>query len=47
MPLDAFKSSNEKKANQLDSALYQKPNNAFLYLHFDSFHTEAAVLLGR
>ena len=29
-------------SNLLDSVLYQKPNNAFLYLHYDSFHTEAA-----
>jgi len=28
--------------NSLDSKLYQKPNNAFLYLHFKSFHSESA-----
>ena len=36
------KGSRFSSSNLLDSILYQKPNNAFLYLHYESFHTEAA-----
>jgi hypothetical protein len=37
-----FKGPRFLTCNSLDSKLYQKPNNAFLYLHFKSFHSESA-----
>jgi hypothetical protein len=37
-----YKGPRFENANMLDSKIYQKPNNAFLYLHCTSFHSDSA-----